>query len=1189
MANHATTDVFTEHGLVDSELESSPFASSSAVAASSVGVASSSRTASVEWIGGRATMQQRKAYPLLDGVSVEEGKQVRFFYCPSTDPSVQKRFRRQAQIRALDTLPPDRLQDNGRSAAQTSVSDGDGPRRGPRGCRPPATILAWWEGPDGLWCVLDAEQGEEQDLIDAWHQLLGDDWPEEQLRAADAPGRGNQPSKAKREKWANVCDLLVSVVNVLQALEDRHLSLNWAHPSCFFVRPRTDDEIAAGKKPDTYIRRLWGVRPVIDFDLAKILDGSPLASSSLFATDPPDQSWGQLTEDYVFRHLRYLAPETVISRRSTRTNDLYSWGVLAWELMTGTTVDGRPDSIDLADVDALVDIHRHVTIEARPPREYLKAVADLGAVEADLPPDALCNIISHCLAKDPAGRYRSFAALANDLVALADRLRQGGDIDGMPIDGGSRSPRSPSPASIDEDDVSVIKARTSPLQSMENPNDKLEYLTAAGPFERLNAYNLDLDDGDAARLCPTTLLKHVWESEQSVYCPQEFPGMPNESFYSHRRPRTLMCIPVSTFGNKTGVILLSTTTYTISAAVIEAAKEVVIGVATYGCVAHSQLSFAERLQAGVDQRTRELTATIQAQSQFLSRCSHELRSPLSAIMGLAAVLQASADLSPVQREHVHTITASSEDLMMLISNILDHSKLDSGSVTLEQIPLNVRDIVETALHTIAPLAQSKDIELSLTTPYYKDPPGMIGDPFRVKQILINLLSNAVKFTPTSSVAREQGKGSSKITVKWEWEELDDDRIRVKLDVSDTGMGIPRSKLDKLFKSFSQVDETITRSYGGSGLGLVISRDLARLLGGDCTVESEFGKGSTFTISFVAKKNPDYVPPKWARFPTPQSCFVLCPLDRPWVDLVELNCKPVRFVDDVKSVMRKDQKDGLNAGRRFAFIFIDSVLVDRDTLKRMREVQAEAKFVFLVRVIELSSEMERLGIERESIVARPIKFSSLHASLFPPELSKRPGQTLASQVIGRNGTDRNMGKRHPLTILIVDDAKVNVQVCRRILELFGYLDVDSAEDGEKGIQAAEQKQYEYVAGQSRYHNMSSGLLVSDSSLILLDLQMPVLDGFETLARIRASEAARDPCCVSLSGDVDVATQEKCLDAGFFECLSKPVDIPRLGQVLRKAYDHKKGDGARANTRGNRPTSPGQDHADSTEDEDEAQDS
>ena len=218
--------------------------------------------------------------------------------------------------------------------------------------------------------------------------------------------------------------------------------------------------------------------------------------------------------------------------------------------------------------------------------------------------------------------------------------------------------------------------------------------------------------------------------------------------------------------------------------------------ATFATIVTSNFSFTRRLKLEVDQRTKELTSALAAKSRFLSQCSHELRSPLSAVLGLSAVLEASPGLSQVQREHLRTIISSGEDLLGLINNILDHSRLESGSVTLEQIPFDFRELAEDALDTVAAVAQKKDLELCMTTSVKDDPPPLIGDPFRIKQILMNLLSNATKFTE---------KGG--ILVDCRYEMVGEGRVRVTVAVSDTGIGIPARSGSWAFGEDADADVT----------------------------------------------------------------------------------------------------------------------------------------------------------------------------------------------------------------------------------------------------------------------------------------------------------------------------------------------------------------------------------------------
>lgn len=659
-------------------------------------------------------------------------------------------------------------------------------------------------------------------------------------------------------------------------------------------------------------------------------------------------------------------------------------------------------------------------------------------------------------------------------------------------------------------------------------------LKAAGPFQRILPYDLDVAEVSAQTVCPTSIMLHVSRTGIPITQPAKAFRLRNDPFFDERQPRMLMCLPVINQGIQSGVILLMSMSNAATALQSESAREVISTLATFAYIIHMHHVFTSRLKTEVTMRTRELTAALQAKTLFLSQCSHELRSPLAAIMGLAAVLENSAGLTPVQREHLGTILTSGNDLLALISNILDHSKLESNSVLLEHIPFSVRDVVESALDTVAPVAQSKNVELTVLSIFRNDPPGLLGDPFRVKQVVLNLLSNAVKFTPPG----ERGKRTARVTVERMWEDLGDGQIKIILAVEDTGVGIPASKLNKLFKSFSQVDESITRSYGGSGLGLVISRDLASLLGGDCTVESEFGKGSKFTFSFVGTRDPNWKPTVIRRFPQPQRIFVLCSRDMVWgrlleEDTKEFNCVPTRFVDDAKLALDRGRVNGLNSGIEYAFCLIDAPAVDLETLTRMRELQPRAKFLFVTRITEIAAEMDRLHLSRESILARPLKFKSVHDAIIPSPTPK--GGNLPAPKAKRP-INKQLGKERPLTVLVVDDAPVNIQVCRRILELYGYKDVDSATDGLQATELAEKRRYD---------------------LILLDLQMPVLDGFGALERIQASPLAGEPCCVSLSANVDKATRSRCSEAGFFAVLDKPVDIPRLGEILIKVYNHRNG--------------------------------
>jgi signal transduction histidine kinase len=480
--------------------------------------------------------------------------------------------------------------------------------------------------------------------------------------------------------------------------------------------------------------------------------------------------------------------------------------------------------------------------------------------------------------------------------------------------------------------------------ALSNEDDRSTFrLKAAGPFQRIVSYDVDIADDAAYSICPASIMLHVARTGVPIRKPVTTSRLRHDPFYNDRQPRTFLCLPIHHQGVPSGVIVLLSMNSASSAVQYESACEVVQTLATFAYIIHLHQVFTQSLKTEVAQRTRELTSALQTKTQFLSQCSHELRSPLAAIMGLASVLEANPALTAIQREHLQTISNSGHDLLALISNILDHSKLESNSVLLENISFSVRQVVESAMDTIAPVAQSKNVELTPLSMFKNEPPGLMGDPFRVKQVLLNLMSNAVKFTPPNDIT---GKNTSRVTVDRSWEEMDDGRIKVILTVEDTGVGIHSSKLHKLFKSFSQVDESITRSYGGSGLGLVISRDLSRLLGGDCSVESEYGKGSKFTFTFIADRDPKWKPTRLRRFETMRKAVILTAPEMRWGSVLEddlrgFNIAALRFTDKVDLGLQSGYAGGLDAGESFDFILVDTSRVTRDQLATIRQLQPNA--------------------------------------------------------------------------------------------------------------------------------------------------------------------------------------------------------------------------------------------------------
>jgi len=334
----------------------------------------------------------------------------------------------------------------------------------PRRYRPPAEIIAWWEDSLGYWLIVEGQQARYRPFVDAWADVVGPGWP---LQGTNNTLHGGETSKViangsngtnaspianeshtSMSQWADACDLLAQVVVCLQALHDRHMSLNWCHPSCFVMLGNS-----------VIAHRLWDTTALPGLSLHQLLTPE-LAASPLFTRDPIHHSSCNLTEGYVFRHLRYLAPEAAISRRVSPSNDIYGWGVLAYELLTGRTIDGRPDCPDLEDVDLLADVHRHVTNEVTPPAEYLEQLAKTSPASLNLPPRQLSDIIMLALAKDPEDRYHSLEPLVYDLRKLSQICRANGDLSKFTVGEVDRMSRFNLPHHVIERDAELSKLDT---------------------------------------------------------------------------------------------------------------------------------------------------------------------------------------------------------------------------------------------------------------------------------------------------------------------------------------------------------------------------------------------------------------------------------------------------------------------------------------------------------------------------------------------------------------------------------------------------------------------------------------------------------------------------------------------------------------------------------------------------------
>ncbi|HVU96317.1 MAG TPA: response regulator [Puia sp.] len=512
-----------------------------------------------------------------------------------------------------------------------------------------------------------------------------------------------------------------------------------------------------------------------------------------------------------------------------------------------------------------------------------------------------------------------------------------------------------------------------------------------------------------------------------------------------------------------------------------------------------------------------------AKSEFMANMSHELRTPMNAIMGFTELVLTSTGLQKTQLEYLQNVSKSANNLLSIINDILDFSKIEAGKLVIDGAAFSLYELVEETADILAIKAQEKKLEVICNIDPHL-PAQFFGDQVRIRQILMNLVGNAIKFTSSGEICVSvsgtapavHGKGTAEMDLA--------------ISVRDTGMGIPAEKLDQIFESFTQADNSTTRRFGGTGLGLTISRSLAILMGGTLCVESEVGKGSIFTLHLPLEVIDGQPPLR----PVPKGVLKHALV----IDDNLTNCELMegffRYLDIPAAICHSGPealvliRESMKTACPFDLIITDHQMPGMDGITLVKEIKhmirgSDEPFILMLSSLDkciLQEEAEKTGIHK--FLSKPVKLGSLVQllSLFfrDPSLPKETTAPLA-------GMNRFSGAAR---ILVAEDEPMNMLLISEVLDKMG-LEIIKATDGAEVL--AKLEQY-------------------DPAVIFMDINMPVMDGYTVTTKIRSQPSKHQHIpIIALTADAMKEDRERCLAVGMDDFISKPFHLQEIEHILK----------------------------------------